>query len=363
MLDYKIYQHREGLRAKVVVGVANKRKLYKYVYGQNNEEIIQGVMNLEFSDVRNKDLAKMNLAEFIEYWLFEVKYDEVNKSTTERYESILRIHIVGSRIGILPLRAIKPSTIQSWYSELTSLSTPPSTIKNIQKVLHLALEYAVSIGLLSSNPSQRISLPKATNKSLKQGYSLAELGSMFKSCRYYKNGFLIPLAFFTGLREGELLELRWENIDFGSRMVKIEKSVKLVKDIKTAKRESLIQPTKNENSQRYMKFNKKSIQILQEHQEDKGLVFHTASNKHINPNNVRMLTKRICKKANVEYRRFHSLRGSYATHLYNLSTPMRNISELLGHSSIKITEDYIYRNLKLPNRDNDIYSDKLSDLF
>jgi len=363
MLEYKIYQHREGLRAKVVIGLANKRRLYKYVYGKNMEDIIQGVKALEFSDARINEAEDMNLQEYIHYWLYDVKYDEVSKSTTERYESILRIHIVGSRVGLLPLVAIKPPTIQSFYSELLSKSVPASTIKYIHKVIHLALEYALITGRMGSNPSQGVSLPKVGSKGLKQGYSLLELGSMFKACSRYKNGFLIPLAFFTGLREGELLELRWENIDIGSGVVKIEKSVKLVKDIRTTKRESLIQPTKNENSQRYVKFNRKAISILSEYQQETGLIFQTSSGRYLNPNNVRMLTKRICKKASVDYRGFHSLRGSYATHLYNLGTPMKNISELLGHSSIKITEDYIYKNLKLPSRDNDIYSDKLSDLF
>lgn len=363
MLEYKVYQHREGLRAKVIIGLANKRKIYKEVYGKNIEEIIQGVKALEFSDARINETENMNLQEYIHYWLYEVKYDEVSKSTTERYESIYRIHIVGSRVGLLPSEAIKPSTIQNFYSELLSKTISPSTIKYIHKVIHLALEHAFKTGSVTFNPSEGVSLPKSNNKGLKQGYSLLELGSMFEACSRYKNGFLIPLAFFTGLREGELLELRWENIDFRSSMVKIEKSVKLVKDIKTAKRVSLLQPTKNENSQRYVKFNRKAISILSDYRQETGLVFKTSSQRYINPNNVRMLTKRICKKASVEYRGFHSLRGSYATHLYNLGTPMKNISELLGHSSIKITEDYIYKNLKLPSRDNDIYSDKLSDLF
>nr|WP_242834310.1 site-specific integrase [Clostridium pasteurianum] len=185
------------------------------------------------------------------------------------------------------------------------------------------------------------------------------------------------LALGTGLREGELLGLKWTDIDFENKQLKVERSVKQVyiiaadgsKEFKTIE-----QLPKSKTSIRSVPIPSTLIHVLKEHKTmqkceklkagasyiDNNYVFSTDLGKVINARNLTRSYERLLKKANIPYRKFHSLKHTYATKLFERKEPLKTVQILLGHSDISTTSN-IYTHVMPKEKVN--AAEKLNDLF
>lgn len=174
---------------------------------------------------------------------------------------------------------------------------------------------------------------------------------------------LFITALDSGLRQGELFALTWNDIDFNNKCITVNKSFKSIKNIKTNKYENIIQTPKTDKSIRVVPIPGRLTDKLKQHKlsqktqrlkmsnlyENNNLIFCNKFGKYLDSGNVLKKFKKILKDNKLEVRKFHDLRHTYATRLFELGEEPKTVQTLLGHSNISITLDtytHVLDNLK-----------------
>ncbi|UUC43566.1 site-specific integrase [Clostridioides difficile] len=355
-----IYKSGNIWRGAVTLGRDFNGKLKRKVFsGKTKSEVISKMKeyraNEAFGLVVIND--KITLQEWIYIWIKEYKLNEVRLSTIERYYSLYNNHIKDTNIGKIKLKDLKVTSLQMYYNDiLKNKNVSPSTIKYVNKILKSALDQAEKERYILSNPCKYVILPKVEERKEVPVFSLEEQTIFLNSLENNRLKLLYKLALGTGLRMGELLALRWSDIDIKVGLVSVSKTLKRVRKFETTDSiKSFISEgkPKTKTSFRTVPIPSKLLKDIKEHKkfqleeklkagelyEDNDFVFATKLGNSIEPRNlVRNYTKSL-EKANIEYRKFHALRHTYATRLFENGVQIKIIQVLLGHSSMKITSD------------------------
>jgi len=323
---------------------------------------------------------KIALSDWFYTWLFTYRIHDLKPSSFERYEGLYRNYILDTKIGNVKLIDLRTNHLQRYYNSLiTEERKSPSTIKTINKCLKSCLNQALKEGFISKNYCTLITLPKESNndKTSIDILSPDEQQIFMKNCLTNKNGMFYILALGTGLRLGEILALKWTDINFKDNYINIDKSIKSTYKIDSKGNrefEIIEQDPKTKNSIRTVPLNKSLIDLLQQHRKkqllerdsnidvyfDNNLVFSTPTGNYLNESNVRKTFKRILKKCNVKDIRFHDLRHTFATRLFENSIAPKTVQSILGHSDIATTLN-IYTHVMKDTKDKAM--DKLDYLF
>ncbi|EGT4249726.1 TPA: site-specific integrase [Clostridioides difficile] len=355
-----IYKSGNIWRGAVTLGRDFNGKLKRKVFsGKTKSEVISKMKeyraNEAFGLVVIND--KITLQEWIYIWIKEYKLNEVRLSTIERYYSLYNNHIKDTNIGKIKLKDLKVTNLQMYYNDiLKNKNVSPSTIKYVNKILKSALDQAEKERYILSNPCKYVILPKVEERKEVPVFSLEEQTIFLNSLENNRLKLLYKLALGTGLRMGELLALRWSDIDIKVGLVSVSKTLKRVRKFETTDSiKSFISEgkPKTKTSFRTVPIPSKLLKDIKEHKkfqleeklkagelyEDNDFMFATKLGNSIEPRNlVRNYTKSL-EKANIEYRKFHALRHTYATRLFENGVQIKIIQVLLGHSSMKITSD------------------------
>lgn len=323
---------------------------------------------------------KITLNQWFYTWLFIYRIHDLKPSSFERYEGLYRNYIESSSLGKVKLIDLRTHHIQAYYNSLvTEEGKSPSTIKTINKCLKSCLNQALKEGYVTKNYCTIITLPKDSenSKDTINVFTLEEQQIFMRECINNKNGMLYILALGTGLRLGEILALRWTDINLKENYININKALKstYIIDNKGNREFKVIeQLPKTKNSIRTIPLNNNLIDLLQDHRKkqmierdsnidiyfDNNLVFSTPQGNYLNESNVRKSFKRILKKCNLNNFRFHDLRHTFATRLFENGIPPKTVQSLLGHSNISTTLN-IYTHVMKDTKDKAI--DKLNFLF
>jgi len=304
------------------------------------------------------DYDKVTLKNLMHQWLFEVLLmsDKVKPATFDRYEGLYRNYVRDSELGGLAVSGIKSIQIQRYYNGLYENEKPTSTIKNIHKVLRYFFNYAYSADFVLKNPCRKVNIPGDATEIEDEEidpFSDEEVKRIIANLNeHIEMQFLLSLG--TGLRVGELLALTKKDIDLKNKVVKINKNLKKIKDIKkdgSYKYKMIVQPPKTKRSKREVPIPSKLIAPLQKYIlnqkkkyfanglpfTDDNVLFTTKSCKYIDAGNQLKTFKRVLRRADVPYRKFHNVRHTYATKLFETEVPLVTVSRLLGHANIQIT--------------------------
>jgi integrase len=283
------------------------------------------------------------------------KLGSLKPSTLDSYDQLIRAYVVPN-IGAMTLASLDGATLTALYGELLTTGrrgrsgaagTPlaAKTVRNLHGVLHRALKDAVKWRLIASNPADAAEQPgKRTPE--QQAWTAADLGRFVEASRADRCGALWHLLATTGMRRGELLGLRWQDVDLEARSVTVRQTMTMV-----AGRPAVGTP-KSEAGVRQIKLDPDTVAALRAWRKQQnadrllmgsgwaetgGLLATEADGTSIHPQVLSRRFRSIVAAAGLPAIRFHDVRHSYATAALAAGVPVKTLSKRLGHADIKVT--------------------------
>jgi integrase len=289
------------------------------------------------------DLSSLSLEKFMIEWFQERKI-QLQASTYETQYIYFRT-VIKPRLGHLKLQKITPMILQRFVNDLVKENHYSEyTIHLIFRVLSAALKKATIIRLIKTNPSIGITLPKIRKKEI-EIWSLEQINYFIAASKQTKRLTRCFVGFLCGCREGEIMGLRWKDIDFDTNTIYIRQTLTQKAEIKAG--------AKNNSSVRSVSIPAKLIPelichrqmiieeklLLGEKYEDNDLIICTQHGTPMIPPNFRKEFYNLTDKIGLPRIKFHSSRHSHVSLLIQQNVNVKLISERLGHADISTTLD------------------------
>jgi len=355
-------------RVRTFIGYDDKGEyVYKNFYGTSKSDA-ENKRNEYLREVEsglNPDLSSQSLTMAMNTWLWNIEKYSGNKSSSfERYEGIYRNYIRDAGIGLLKISDIKKLAIQKCYNDLKDSGKSYSQLKNLHKLLNKFFGYAETEGYVIKNPCKGLKLPKDDEDDLDEEDTVVEtfdndeIITLVDSIGSKKLKYIVMFALLTGLRQGEILALDRKDI-INKATAKVNKTLRSSKiygedgknhyelkitkpKTKASKREVPLPVTLKPELKRLENLVAEEKLRLGEAYTENSLLFPSETGTFMDAKNLQRSWKRALDNANIPYRKFHALRHTYATRLFENGTSILTVSRLLGHSSIKTTEIYTH---------------------
>ena len=208
------------------------------------------------------------------------------------------------------------------------------TVRNINQVISSAMDFAVAQKIISENPCKNVSLPKLEHKEM-QTIPAEQLQAFLQEAKATGVYEMYYIELATGLRRGELLGLKWQDIDWKNGIIKVRRQLARVNG------EIVEAPLKTKNSYRAVSISPQAIEVLREQKKKANdqYVFPSPNGGPISPDSVNNMLKRVLERAGIPKVRFHDLRHTFATIALKNGVDIKTVSGMLGHFSAGFTLD------------------------
>ena len=285
--------------------------------------------------------ATISLTSYIAEWLTTFKQTTVKQSTYDRLLTSVKA-LEGFEIATMPIGEITCIDIQRYVNELIKRGYGLSTIKKQMRIVTAPLKQASALHIISADPGIVIRLPSRYNvakpERLIEAYTDEEQTAL-RSVLYngQRAGYsAIILMIETGLRVGEALALRWQDVQLTRKRIYVRNTV-----VRLANRkQSFVQDSvKSESSRRTVPLTPEAIRLLERLYERRKneWVFTNDDGERLSYEALRYQTRIACQEAGIEYRGEHVFRHTFATNCYHKGIDVKILSRLLGHADVNIT--------------------------
>jgi integrase len=293
------------------------------------------------------DAKNLTVGKYLDSWLKNSVQDTVRLTTYQGYERIVRLHIKPTLEGI-KLDRLTPLHVRNLYREKLEAGLAPRMVQLIHTTMHKALKQAVADDLIPRNVTEAVKAPRPVSKEM-QPLNPRQARTLLEAARGEKLEALYVLALTTGMRQGELLGLKWEDVNAESGTLHVRRT------LSTAMGEGFsFNPPKTTKSRRSIKVPQLAPHALRRHRaaqlaarlkvaglwKDHDLVFTTGVGTPIaRADLITRSFKPLLMRAGLPDIRFHDLRHTCATLLLGKGVHVKFVQELLGHSTIAVTLD------------------------
>lgn len=309
-----------------------ERKLAEVLYQLDNDTYIKP--------------GKISVAEYLERWLKDYVKPNLSPCGFERYESVVRVHLIPS-FGAIPLTQLRPEHLQRHYTAGLNSGLSPLTVRYHHVVIHKALQTALKWGLISHNVADSVDVPRSRRIEM-QTWDEDDVAHFLETAKQSPYYTLFYIALFTGMRRSELLALRWQDVDLVYSQVYVSRGLHHLRD-----GSYVFTEPKSAKSRRMIALPPSAILTLRIHYEkqkqeramlgmslkDDDLVFSTPDGKPLRPDTVSRAWANLAARAGIKVIRFHDARHTHASLMLKQGIHPKIVQERLGHASIQITLD------------------------
>ncbi|MFJ7527713.1 tyrosine-type recombinase/integrase [Streptomyces griseus] len=351
-----IWQRKDGrYEARVYVPQPDGTRKRKTVYGSTWDECDTKRQELVLRDRQGvpTPTRSARLSEWLPYWLEEFVRDDRKKTTYAKYETHVRRYLI-PHIGSKRLETLGAADVRRLLTAVTTQASA-ATAKESHRVLRSALTAACREELISRNVVKLVAAPRVQSRELKP-WDLEETTTFLEAARKDPLYAAFVLAVALGLRRGEVLGLRWSDIDLERRTLTVRNQIQRVQ------KELYADSTKNRRTRaipvplmcvaplRWQRLRQaKQRHDARQAWHDTDYVFTTRTGRTIEPRNLSRSFERITEDAGLRRIRLHDARHGCATLLFAAGVPARVVMEILGHSQIAVTMN-IYTHVSDENR-------------
>lgn len=288
-------------------------------------------------------IRRQTVGQFLDRWLEDVVKPSTRHSTHHSYALMVRLHLK-PEIGHIALTELTPQHVQAMMRKKSASGLSPRTVQYIRAVLRIALGRAVKWGIVGRNVATLVDPPRSQRKPV-EPLTLEQAQQFLTATKEDRLGPLFHLAITTGLREGELFGLRWEDVDLDGKLIRVRRSLQRIEG-----RPQFVEP-KTDLSRRTVHLTDSGVAALRRQRvrqleerlvagakwTDWGLVFTSSVGTPLEPSNVIKRLHESLAKTGLPRQRFHDLRHCAASLLLASNATPREIMGVLGHSQISLT--------------------------
>lgn len=328
-------------------------------YANTREEAITLLHELSIAYNSNPNLKEhVTLKAWMQTWLNVYMQRSIKQSTYLSYEGYLRNHF-SPVLGDVLLQDLSPRLLQQFFNykqEHENLSA--KTIVNMNLCLHKCLDHACKEGYILSNPASSINLPRGERPQI-EILSRDEQGRLVQASYQHRYGIFIRLTLVTGLRIGELLGLRWEDVDYTAGLLYVRRTLNRLNKVNLPagytgpRTEIVIQEPKSKNSIRtipllpavlqelsfWRNSQQSDKQLAGDQYSDSGMLVTNPFGGYVEPRTFKDYYNQIITSAGLRHFTFHALRHTFASRAMEQGMDSKTLSVLLGHASVSFTLD------------------------
>jgi integrase len=342
-----IYQRRDGRwAASLHLGYANGRRQRKTFYGKTRREV-QEALTRALRDLQDGIAARTDeretVAQYLSRWLESSAKHRVRPRTLVGYRLIVDKHLIPA-IGRVAVARLSPDEVQGLLNRKTADGASPQTVRNIHACLRRALAQAVRWGVTARNVATLVDLPRVQRKHV-TAISPADARAILAAVKGDRLEPLVTVTLGTGLRQGEALGLRWQDVDLEAGELEVRHALQ-----RMSGSVELVEP-KTDRSRRRIALAPYVVTVLREHRkrqlqerlwagsrwQEGDFVFTSSIGTPMTGGDVTKRFQGLLAAAGLPRIRFHDLRHGAASLLLAKGVHPRVVMEMLGHSTIALT--------------------------
>jgi integrase len=364
-----VYERADGRwEARITLGWEGGKRKRKSYFGATQAAVQEKLLAARSDHSKGLLISSKSqtLGAFLDDWLIRSLKPRAKARAFESFSTIVKLHVKPT-MGAVALHKLNPQHIQRLLNE-KGAKLSPQTVGNIKTVLRSALAQALKWGLVSRNSAALVDAPRIPRRQVVPFDAVQANGLLEAACgsRYEA---VYELALKLGMRRGELLGLRWADVDLDGRTLRVSQSMQRIatgSDTKGKKTALITGDVKTDGSRRTIALPDSIVKALRAHRarqaqerltagpswQDRGLVFTNRTGQPTEPIVLHRDYKALLEKAELPLTmRFHDLRHSAASLLLAQGVSPKMIADLLGHSRIGITMDLYSHILPAMRRD------------
>ncbi len=291
------------------------------------------------------DVNKLTMDQYFTHWL-EMTAHSHKPATHRRYTENTNLHF-RPFFGKMKLAKLSAIHIETFYADRLAAGLGGTTVNLLHNILHSALKQAVRLNLITRNPTEMVDPPRKTTPEQK-AWDARQTSAFLKVADQHEWAALWRLAITTGLRRGELLGLRWSDIDWEQGALSVRRTLSRgatggyefgVPKTQAGKRKVELTSSVMASLQAHRRRQVEARLALDAPYQDQELIFADALGGPVHPNTMRNQFLKLVAQAGVPPIRIHDLRHTSATLMLANGEHVKIVSERLGHASIAITLD------------------------